>query len=115
MTASHQSDSREWPRRMTDAPSVVPNRLGYRARHWEQARQIEMRWSQEGRNGLPEVARLLYVAEIAEKSAGCARRGCCAVNPPWETFTTRNGKTWCLAHVPLTARVRVWWQERRRG
>jgi hypothetical protein len=113
MTEKASAVDREWPRRMTDAPTFVPNERGYRERHWEQARQVEMRWSQEGRNGLPEVARLLYVAEIAEKSTGCARSGCCMVNAPWQTFTTRDGKTWCLGHMPLRARVRVWWQERR--
>lgn len=43
---------------------------------------------------------------------GCARRGCDAVNPDYLNFGA-HGKSWCLHHRPLRARLRVWWQERR--
>lgn len=43
----------------------------------------------------------------------CAKRGCDALNPRWMSFGTRNGKTWCLGHVPHRARIRVWLQELR--
>jgi hypothetical protein len=42
---------------------------------------------------------------------GCARRGCDAVNPDYLAFGA-HGKSWCLGHRPLLARLRVWWQER---
>lgn len=45
---------------------------------------------------------------------GCAKRGCCAVNRPWEQFGTRGGKTWCLGHIPPWARLRIELQERTR-
>lgn len=43
---------------------------------------------------------------------GCARRGCDAVNPDYLAFGS-GGKTWCLAHPPRRARIRLWWQELR--
>lgn len=97
---------------MADAPPTE-NARGYRERHWEGALALERHHKRIGTNGLPAVARLLYVAETYEKSTGCAKRGCCAVNAPWQAFGTRDGKTWCLSHIPWTARLRVWWQERR--
>jgi hypothetical protein len=42
---------------------------------------------------------------------GCARRGCDSVNPDYLSFGA-HGKSWCLGHRPLWARIRVWWQER---
>lgn len=104
--------SQPWPLGMADAPTYKPSR-GYRERHWEQAIALQLEHKAARTNGLPALARLLYVAELARESRGCARRGCCSVNAPWETFTSR-GKTYCLGHIPLRARLRVWWQERRR-
>jgi hypothetical protein len=43
---------------------------------------------------------------------GCAKRGCDAMNPDYLAFGTRDGKSWCLGHIPLRARIRLWWQER---
>lgn len=42
----------------------------------------------------------------------CAKRDCPKWNRAWETFTTRDGRTWCLGHIPLRSRLRLWWQER---
>lgn len=45
---------------------------------------------------------------------GCAKRGCDKVNPPYLSF--RGGdKGYCLDHIPLRYRIKVWWQERRHG
>jgi hypothetical protein len=46
---------------------------------------------------------------------GCAKRGCDRVNPDYQSFGSRGGKGYCLDHVPLRARVRLWWQARRDG
>lgn len=46
----------------------------------------------------------------------CSKRGCDAVNPDWLAFETgwpNRIRYWCLGHIPWTARVRLWWQERR--
>lgn len=43
---------------------------------------------------------------------GCAKRGCDAVNPDYLSFGARNGKGYCLHHIPFRSRLRVWWQER---
>jgi hypothetical protein len=42
---------------------------------------------------------------------GCAKRGCDAVNPAYLSFGAGN-KGYCLGHIPLRSRLRVWWQER---
>lgn len=44
---------------------------------------------------------------------GCARAGCDNVNPDWAAFGARDGRSYCLTHVPLRSRLRLWWQERR--
>lgn len=44
---------------------------------------------------------------------GCARRGCDKVVPDYWVFESR-GSTYCLLHVPLLARLRVAWRERRK-
>jgi hypothetical protein len=106
------ADASGWPLDLAGAPPTHA-RTGYRERHWERAREIEFEHKRRGTNGLPALARLLAAVETAEQSRGCAKRGCCAVNPPWEQFGTRDGKTWCLGHIPLRARLRVWWQEQR--
>jgi hypothetical protein len=50
-----------------------------------------------------------------DELSGCAKRGCCEVLTPWNSFGTKNGKVWCLhGHIPRLARLRVWWQERTR-
>jgi hypothetical protein len=46
---------------------------------------------------------------------GCARRGCDAINLAYESFGGHDGRSYCLDHVPLRSRLRVWWQERRNG
>ncbi len=46
----------------------------------------------------------------------CAK--CGTVNPDYLTFETGwpdNIKHWCLTHIPLRARIKVWWQERSRS
>jgi hypothetical protein len=43
---------------------------------------------------------------------GCAKRGCDRINLDYETFGTREGKGYCLSHIPLRSRLRLWWQER---
>lgn len=41
---------------------------------------------------------------------GCAKRGCDKVNLSYESF--RGGdKGYCLDHIPLRYRIKVWWQE----
>lgn len=37
---------------------------------------------------------------------GCAKRGCDAVDPDYLSYGTRDGKSWCLGHVPLRIRLR---------
>lgn len=50
-----------------------------------------------------------------DELSGCAKRGCCNVLKPWNSFETKDGKVYCLfGHVPRLARLRVWWQERTR-
>jgi hypothetical protein len=44
---------------------------------------------------------------------GCAKRGCDRVNIDYEAFGTRDGKTYCLHHIPLRSKFRLWRQERR--
>lgn len=44
---------------------------------------------------------------------GCAKRGCDTVNLDYEAFGTREDKSYCLGHIPLRSRLRLWWQERR--
>lgn len=46
---------------------------------------------------------------------GCARRRCDAINLAYESFGGSDGRSYCLDHVPLRSRFRVWWQERRHG
>jgi hypothetical protein len=48
------------------------------------------------------------------KIYGCAKRGCDRLTLDYESFGTRGGKSYCLAHIPLRARIRLWWQEKRR-
>jgi hypothetical protein len=50
------------------------------------------------------------------KLSGCAKRGCDHINPDYLAFGVGFGadeKTYCLNHIPLRARFRLWWQERR--
>lgn len=51
-------------------------------------------------------------SRMGRRFYGCAKRGCDAVNPDYLSFGA-HGKSWCLHHRPLRARLRVWWQERR--
>lgn len=43
---------------------------------------------------------------------GCAKRGCDRINLDYESFGTREGKGYCLNHIPLRSRLRLWRQER---
>jgi hypothetical protein len=43
---------------------------------------------------------------------GCAKRGCDQINPDYLAFGTREGRSYCMAHIPWRSRLRVWWQER---
>lgn len=43
---------------------------------------------------------------------GCARRGCDAISLDFESFGA-GGKGYCLHHIPLCYRLKVWWQERK--
>ena len=54
-------------------------------------------------------------AEIPEQGVlyGCFRRGCHKFNPDYLSFKAKNGKGYCLDHIPLRSRIRLWWQERR--
>jgi hypothetical protein len=45
---------------------------------------------------------------------GCAKRGCDRINPDYLSFGTREGLGYCLNHIPLRSRLRLWWQERSR-
>lgn len=47
---------------------------------------------------------------VVYKLFGCAKRGCDQVNPDWRAFGS-SGKTYCLDHIPLRSRARLWWQE----
>jgi hypothetical protein len=55
-------------------------------------------------------------ANSGGKLSGCAKRGCCRVLTDYQSFgvgcPTR--LVYCLEHIPLRYRVKVWWQERRR-
>ncbi len=45
----------------------------------------------------------------------CAK--CGTTNPDYLAFETgwpNRIRYWCLHHIPLRARIKVWWQERRR-
>jgi hypothetical protein len=44
---------------------------------------------------------------------GCAKRGCDRINLDFESFGTKEGKGYCLDHVPLRSRFRLWRQERK--
>jgi hypothetical protein len=55
-----------------------------------------------------------YRDERGHRLFGCAKRGCDAINPDWRAFGA-HGKSWCLHHRPLRARLRVWWQEHSRA
>lgn len=41
---------------------------------------------------------------------GCAKRGCDRVSLDYESFGCGD-KSYCRNHIPLRARLRVWWQE----
>ncbi len=109
LTVAVRAAPRQWPAGIDDAPLRQPHR-GYRERHWERAIALQREASERGTNGLPALARLLYADEVARESRGCAKRGCCAVNSPWLTFSSGTS-TYCLGHIPLVARARIWWQE----
>jgi hypothetical protein len=47
------------------------------------------------------------------KLFGCAKRGCDSVNPDYLSFGSVNGKGYCLDHIPLRSRIRLYFQERR--
>lgn len=38
---------------------------------------------------------------------GCARRGCDAVSPDYESYGAY-GKSWCFKHIPRRIRFRRW-------
>lgn len=43
---------------------------------------------------------------------GCAKRGCDTISLDYESFGTQGGKSYCLCHIPLRSKLRLWWQER---
>lgn len=43
---------------------------------------------------------------------GCAKRGCDAVNPDYMSFGAGD-VGYCLHHIPVRLRLRLWWQERK--
>jgi len=44
------------------------------------------------------------------KIFACAKRGCDRINPDWYAFGTADGKTYCLHHIPLRSRIKLWWK-----
>lgn len=38
---------------------------------------------------------------------GCAKRGCDQVNPDYLSFGAKNGKGYCLDHIPLRIRLKM--------
>jgi len=53
-----------WPHGLIDRPRIG-GRRGYRDRNWAQAVALEKLTAAERRNGVPELARLLCLAEAA--------------------------------------------------
>lgn len=59
------------------------------------------------------VGRVTDYKEIPmHKVYGCAKRGCDAVNPAYLSFGTREGKGYCLHHIPWRSRLRLWKQDK---
>lgn len=49
------------------------------------------------------------------KLFGCARKGCDRISLDFESFKARDGKGYCLNHIPWRSRLRLWWQQWRVG
>jgi len=41
---------------------------------------------------------------------GCAKRGCDEINLDFEAFGGHGGKSYCLHHIPLRSRFKLWRQ-----
>ncbi|MDQ3274638.1 MAG: hypothetical protein M3Q39_06295 [Actinomycetota bacterium] len=95
---------------VTLEPLMDYERLTAERDHWrDMARGIENKLKAE------VAARCEKAEKERGELSGCAKRGCCEVLTPWQSFgvgcPTR--KVYCLRHIPLYYRLKVARQERR--